>query len=902
MPSVLANCSSLLHLSVQGNELSGILPAAVAGLPRLRTLSLSHNNLSGPVPFSPSLRVIELGFNAFTDLDPPEITPFSSALQVLDLQENRLKGEFPSWLANVSTLRILDLSGNSFVDSLPVRIGDLWMLQELRIGRNLMGGEVPEAIRKCGSLEVLDLEENHFSGEIPEFLSEIKGMRNLLLGGNLFSGLIPPIFRSLLELEVLSLQQNLLIGNVPQELMQLGNLTVLNLSHNNFSGGIPDGIGNLQGLRVLNMSGNHFSGAIPSSIGGMLNLRSLDLSQQNLSGTLPIELFGLPNLEVLSLAENSLSGDVPEGFSSLLSLRYLNLTLNRFFGGIPPTLGFLGSLVVLSLSENNITGSIPAELSNCSNLVALQLRSNHLRGPIPADLSHLSKLQELDLSDNDFTEEVPAELSNCSALRSLRLDRNQLSGSIPESFSLLSNLTTLDLSANNLTGSIPANLSHIAGLKFLNLSHNRLEGEIPEVLGSRFNNPSDFAANRDLCGKPLEAKCKSNGDLEGTDRKRRKKKRLLLMVSIAASVACIVAICCLCFYILSLIRWRHRLRDAGGKDKKRSRSRPSVARDSGENGAPKLVMFNDRITYAETVEATRHFDEENVLSRGRHGLVFKACFHDGAVLSIRRLPDGSTVDEGTFRKEAESLGKVKHRNLTVLRGYYIGPPEVRLLVYDYMPNGNLVTLLQEASLQDGHVLNWPMRHLIALGVARGLAFLHGESMVHGDVKPQNVLFDADFEAHLSDFGLEKLFLSTAAAEASTSSLGSLGYVAPEAALMGGQMSREADVYSFGIVLLELLTGKRPVMFTEDEDIVKWVKRQLQRGQISELLEPGLLELDPESSDWEEFLLGVKVGLLCTAPDPLDRPSMADVVFMLEGCRVGPDMPSSADPTSLPSPV
>lgn len=271
------------------------------------------------------------------------------------------------------------------------------------------------------------------------------------------------------------------------------------------------------------------------------------------------------------------------------------------------------------------------------------------------------------------------------------------------------------------------------------------------------------------------------------------------------------------------------------------------------------------------------------------------------MLSIRKLPDG-LLDENLFRKEAESLGKIRHRNLTVLRGYYAGPPDVRLLVYDYMPNGNLATLLLEASHQDGHVLNWPMRHLIALGIAKGLAFLHSSSIVHGDVKPQNVLFDADFEAHLSDFGLNKLTISTPA-EPSTSStsVGTLGYVSAEAVL-SGETTKESDVYSFGIVLLELLTGKRPVMFNEDEDIVKWVKKLLQRGQINELLEPGLLELDPDSSEWEEFLLGVKVGLLCTAPDPLDRPSMADIVFMLEGCRAGPDNPSSADPTSQPSPA
>ncbi|KAJ0830878.1 putative protein kinase RLK-Pelle-LRR-XI-1 family [Helianthus annuus] len=125
---------------------------------------------------------------------------------------------------------------------------------------------------------------------------------------------------------------------------------------------------------------------------------------------------------------------------------------------------------------------------------------------------------------------------------------------------------------------------------------------------------------------------------------------------------------------------------------------------------------------------------------------------------------------------------------------------------------------------------------------------------------------------------------------------------PPEATLTGEPTKEADVYSYGVVLLEILTGKNPILFNHDEDIVKWVKKQLQKGQISELLEPGLLELDPESSEWEEFLLGLKVGLLCTTSDPTGRPSMSDVVFMLEGCRVGPDMPSSADPTSLSSPI
>ncbi|CAL0323840.1 unnamed protein product [Lupinus luteus] len=866
-PSALVNCTNLVVFSAVDNFIGGLVPSTIGSMPKLKVLSLMQNRVSGWVPFSllcnvgnksSSLTIVELGFNAITGVSkPPNNEKCFTFLEVLDLKENHIHNTlFPSWLlTNATSLRSLDLSGNSFSGVLPVEVGNLVNLEELRLGSNSLSGKVPSEIVKCELLQVLDLQGNKFSGHVPSFFGELRSLKILSLGGNLFTGSVPKSYGTLSSLEVLDLSNNNLSGIMPQEIMRLSNISVLNLSNNKFSGQVLSniGIGNLTALQVLNLSQCGFSGRVPSSVGSLMKLTVLDLSKQNLSGELPIELFGLPSLQVVELEENHLSGAVPEGFSSIVSLRYLNLTSNAFVGEIPATYGYLQSLVVLSLSHNSVSGSIPSEVGNCSQLQVLELESNHLHGTIPGGISHLSTLKELNLGDNRLSGDIPSEISQCSALNLLLLNGNHLTGRIPQSLSKLSNLVELNLSSNQLNREIPVNLSQISGLKYLNLSRNNLDGEIPEMLGSRFSDPSVYEINQ------------------------------------------------------SLLRWRKKLREGVTGEKRRSPNSASSGADRGrgssENGGPKLVMFNGKITYAETIEATRHFDEENVLSRGRYGLVFKASYLDGMVLSIRRLPEGF-INEAIFRKEAESLGKVKHRNLTVLRGYYAGPPtDVRLLVYDYMPNGNLGTLLQEASQQDGHVLNWPMRHLIALGIARGLAFLHSMPIVHGDVKPQNVLFDADFEAHLSEFGLERLTNIATPAEVSSSStpIGSLGYVSPEAALTG-QATKEADVYSFGIVLLEILTGRKPVMFTQDEDIVKWVKKQLQRGQISELLEPGLLELDPESSEWEEFLLGIKVALLCTAPDPLDRPSMTDIVFMLEGCRVGPEMPSSADLTTLPSPV
>ncbi|CAI0435858.1 unnamed protein product [Linum tenue] len=928
IPSSLSRCSLLRAVYLQYNSLSGDLPASLlTNLTNLQIFTVSHNLLSGRVGggFPVSLRFLDLSSNAFSGEIPSNFSADSelqlvnlsfneftgevpagfggggegcggSVLQVIDVHENRINGVFPSWLTNITALQVVDLSRNFFAGVLPAGIGNLLRLRELRVAGNSFNGSLPSDIAKCTSLQVLDVGENRFSGEIPSFLTGLLGLTTLSMEGNQFSGAVPAGLSNLVELQMLNLSDNALTGNFPVEILSMGNLSALNLGGNTFGGELPSKIGELKGLQVLNLSACGFSGRIPAAVGGLLRLTTLDLSKQNFSGELPIELFGLPSLEVVSLEGNKLSGNVPEGFSSLVALQHLNLTSNSFSGEIPETYGFLRSLSVLSLSNNSISGEIPEELGNCTSLQVLELRSNRLTGEIPGDISRLSRLNVLDLGQNGLTGEIPEAIDKCSSLSSLLLDGNHISGRIPESLSKLSNLSTLDLSSNSLSGQIPANISSIPNLKHLNLSSNSLQGEIPEQLASRFDDSSVFSMNGKLCGKPLRKQCPSE--------KNKKRRKLILFIAVVTGGSILLAMCC-CGYTYSLLRWRKKLREmAAGK--KRSPARGSSDRGRGSNGSnnggggPKLVMFNNKITYAETLEATRNFDEENVLSRGRYGLVFKASYQDGMVLSIRRLPDGIAVEENTFRKEAESLGRVKHRNLTVLRGYYAGPPpEVKLLVYDYMPNGNLATLLQEASHQDGHVLNWPMRHLIALGIARGLAFLHSSTIVHGDLKPLNVLFDADFEAHLSEFGLDKLTVAFPA-EASSSAaaaVGTVGYVAPEAVLTA-EATKESDVYSFGIVLLEILTGKKPVMFSqEEEDIVKWVKKQLQTGRVSELLEPGLLELDPESSEWEEVLLGVKVGLLCTAPDPVDRPSMTDVVFMLEGCRVGPEMPSSADPTS-----
>ncbi|CAK9208016.1 unnamed protein product [Sphagnum troendelagicum] len=645
-------------------------------------------------------------------------------------------------------------------------------------------------------------------------------------------------------------------------------VTELGLEEAGLQGPLAVEVGNLDELRRLSLHGNQLNGNIPASLGNCSSLHALYLFDNQFSGTIPHALLeGPTQLQTLDLANNKLTGNIPAEIGNLVSLR------------------------LLDLSSNSLSGSIPESLGNCTMLTYLDLHRNNLTGAIPLGIAELRDLQELFLQGNSLEGHIPQWLGNVSSLQSL------------------------DLSENQLTGPIPASLGVSKSLIAFNISYNHLQGSIPASLATQFN-ASSFAGNPSLCGPPLlNQVCNSTGGSSSNAsaptnqatpnqahhhmKSRSLSKWAIIGIAVGgaggiAALLLLLTLCCLC---LGPCLWWKKIQ---------------AKQYAGGPGSPdaKLVMFHDPITLANIQEATGQFNEDHVLSRTSHGIVFKAILQDGTVLSVRRLPDGAVQDD-VFKAEAEMLGKVKHRNLTVLRGYY-AHGDVRLLIYDYMPNGNLASLLQEASQQDaGHVLNWPMRHLIALGVARGLSFLHTQCdppIVHGDVKPNNVQFDADFEAHLSGFGFERFSAGTPTTDPSTSSTpvgGSRGYASPEALNNSGQLTREADVYSFGIVLLELLTGRRPGMFTmHDEDIVKWVKRQLQAGQVSELFDPNLLHLDPESSEWEEFLLAIKVALLCTAPDPLDRPSMTEVVFMLEGCRVAPELPatSSSDPTANTSPV
>ena len=291
---------------------------------------------------------------------------------------------------------------------------------------------------------------------------------------------------------------------------------------------------------------------------------------------------------------------------------------------------------------------------------------------------------------------------------------------------------------------------------------------------------------------------------------------------------------------------------------------------------------NPRIfSYSELYIGSNGFSAKEVLGSGGFGRVYKAVLpSDNTVVAVKCLAEKGERFEKTFLAELVAVAHLRHRNLVRLRGWCVNDDQL-LLVYDYMPNGNLATLLQEASHQDGHVLNWPMRHLIALGIARGLAFLHASAgLVHADVKPQNVLFDADFEAHLSDFGLDSLTVAQAPAQPSTSAaVGTLGYVSPEA-ILTGEATKESDVYSFGIVILEIMSGKKALDVTRPSVVLvaDWAWSALRSGNVDEVFDEAIRREGPRAV-MERF---VRVGILCAHVMVAFRPTVSEALRMLEG--------------------
>ncbi|KAK8519385.1 hypothetical protein V6N13_133310 [Hibiscus sabdariffa] len=860
--------SRVTELHLDGLSLSGHIGRGLLRLQFLQVLSLSKNNLTGTINSElshiGSLRVIDLSGNSLSGSVPDEFFAQCASLKSASFAMNSLTGQLPGSLSSCSTLVEANFSFNRISGQLPSGIWSLRSLQSLDVSGNLMEGEIPEGIGNLYDLRLIDFRDNRFSGRIPGDIGSCSHLKSVDFSDNYLYGALPDSMRSLGSCSSISLRGNSLRGQVPDWIGELTSLENLDLSANNFSGGIPFSLGKLQLLRELNLSMNQFTGALPESLANCYSLLAIDVSHNLLTGNVPSWISGnklMGSLQVLDLSSNDLYGEIPSNIGVLSSLVFFNMSRNHLFGSIPDSIGELKTTQVIDLSCNMLNGSIPSEIGAAVSLKELRLQRNFLSG------------------------KIPTQIVNCSSLIDLNLSQNNLSGSIPPAISNLSNLEYVDLSMNGFTGSLPKELANLSQLMFFNISHNHLRGELP--LGGFFNTipTSSVAGNPWLCGsvvnrscpavhnKPIVLNPNSSDSISGSSPNHQRKKIVLsisALIAIGAAafiVIGVVAITVLNIHVRSsMSRSPVALTLFGGEEFSCS---PNNDLDYG-----KLVMFSGDADFAVGAHALLNKDCE--LGRGGFGVVYRTVLRDGRSVAIKKLTVSSLIkSQDEFEREVKKLGKFRHPNLVALAGYY-WTPSLQLLIYEFVSSGSLFKHLHEPGRS---CLSWRQRFNVILGMAKGLAYLHRMNLMHYNLKSTNVLLDCSGEAKVGDFGLARLLPMLDRGVLSSKIQSALGYMAPEFACKTVKITEKSDVYGYGVLVLEVITGKKPVEYMEDDVVVlcDMVRGALEVGRVEECIDGRLRSNFPA----EEAIPVIKLGLICASQVPSNRPDMEEVVNILE---------------------
>ncbi|XP_010529089.1 PREDICTED: probably inactive leucine-rich repeat receptor-like protein kinase IMK2 [Tarenaya hassleriana] len=697
-------------------------------------------------------------------------------------------------------------------------------------------------------------------------------------------------------LRKLSLHDNVIGGSVPHSLGFLRNLHGLHLFNNRLSGSIPASIGNCPLLQNLDLSNNQLSGSIPAHLAESTRLYRLNLSYNLLSGPLPISLTSSSSytLTFLDLQHNNLSGSISDSWGGerhgnvSQPLKILNLNHNLFSGYVPRSLGKLVLLEQISLSHNQISGAIPGELGSLSNLQSLDLSFNSINGTIPESFFiNLSSLASLNLENNRLNGQVPDTIDGMQNLTLLNLKRNEFEGHIPETIGNISRISQLDLSENNFTGPIPPSLISLENLSSLNVSFNGLSGPVPTPLTRKFNS-SSFMGNLQLCGYSASNPCPSpthplNQSHPPTEQPRKHhhhRRKLsakdIILIAIGALLALLLLLCIILF--CCLMKKRSALKQKEGKISTRSvpEKAAAAAGESASEMGGKLVHFDGPFVFTadDLLCATAE-----IMGKSTYGTAYKATLEDGNEVAVKRLREKTTKGVKEFEAEVAALGRIRHPNLLALRAYYLGPKGEKLLVFDYMPKGSLSSFLHARGPET--LIPWETRMKIAKGIARGLSHLHTkENMIHENLTASNILLDEQTKAHIADYGFSRL-MTAAAATNVIATAGTLGYRAPELSKIKNA-STKTDVYSLGVIILELLTGKSPGEPTNGMDLPQWVASIVKEEWTNEVFD---LELMGEAqSVGDELLNTLKLALHCVDPSPAARPEAGQLLQELEEIR------------------
>ncbi|PKU81139.1 LRR receptor-like serine/threonine-protein kinase RPK2 [Dendrobium catenatum] len=938
--------SFLRVLNLASNLITGEIPISLChNCIHLEILDLSRNRLNGSLPTFlncfPKLSQLHLSFNRLENSIPEEIGAGCLSLEHLDLSGNSLVGSIPSSLGNCSQLRSLLLFSNRLDGVIPSSLGQLENLRALDVSRNCLSGYIPEELGNCKELAMVVLtnmfdymqalnsviyhekdESNYFHGGISWKITSLPKLRILWAPRGNLEGEFPSYWGICESLEMVSLGQNSFTGEIPRDLDKCVKIKLLDLSLNKLTGWLGEELP-VPCMDFFDVSGNRLSGSIPrfinkkcpllpSPTNDLLTAYSLfftsrtiaeieqpyfessrnyaihhNFGRNNLSGTLsslPVatDRYGNRTVYNLRVDENSIAGsltnDVFRRCRELGGLVF-NCYSNLISGEISADIGAIcRALMVLNASSNQITGVIPQSISLLDKLVALDLSMNQLKDVIPAGLSGLKALKYLNLSNNNFSGGIPAKLNELHSLQELDISSNFMTGEIPGCLVKLRKLSVLMLNDNKFSGNVPSGFANVASLSKFNMSFNDLSGPLP------FNS-SKMSCDR-IRGNPLLQACLDDSSSGSVSRLQRSggdsdsliKNSIPAQISPAKSsgglstfwiiaIASAAGIVSVLLVLIALYIYSRKCLPS-------SSVKSSEIRD--------VTIFVDLeipLTYESVVRATGNFNTSNCIGSGGFGATYKAEVSPGVLVAIKRLSVGRVQGVQQFHAEIKTLGRWRHSNLVTLIGYY-GSDEEMFLIYNYLPGGNLENFLQERSRRP---VDWKMLHKIALDVARALAYLHDQCaprILHRDVKPSNILLDNDFNAYLSDFGLARL-LGNSETHATTAVAGTFGYVAPEYA-MTCRVSDKADVYSYGVVLLELLSDKKVLdpffsSYGDGFNIVTWASMLLHQTRAPEFFTEGLCNVAP----LQHLIDTLKLAIRCTEEQLSQRPSMRQVVRVLK---------------------